>query len=319
MRNRLNFFQTTVIQLTAILFIVTGISFSQVDPLAPPPPAPSRPYTPPAPVRSEPSAGSVYSGPLSGMEFVTIPSGSFRMGSMPTEEGRDSDESPRHTVDISSFELMTTEVTQQMWGEVMGNNPSSFVSPSRPVEKVSWDDVQLFIEELNSIDTEYIYRLPSESEWEYACRAGTTTPIYSGTMNILGERNCPDLDDIAWYGGNSGVTDISNGYDSSSWEEKQYSHTRAGTHPVAAKLPNAWGLYDMLGNVWEWCEDTYQNSYEGAPTDGSAWVSSGASSRVFRGGSWFNYARHCRSASRYGNSAGTRYVDLGFRLARSVR
>jgi len=319
MRNRLNFFQTTVIQLTAILFIVTGISFSQVDPLAPPPPAPSRPYTPPAPVHTEPSAGSVSSGPLSGMEFVTIPSGSFRMGSMPTEEGRYDEESPRHTVDIFSFQLMTTEVTQQMWGEVMGNNPSRFVSLNRPVEQVSWDDVQLFIDELNSIDTEYIYRLPSESEWEYACRAGTITPIYSGTMNILGERNCPDLDDIAWYGGNSGVTDISNGYDSSDWEEKQYSHTRAGTHPVALKQPNAWGLYDMLGNVWEWCEDTYQSSYEGAPTDGSAWVSSGVSSHVVRGGSWIGYAEFYRSASRCYFSADDRLLILGFRLARSVR
>jgi len=284
-----------------------------------PPPAPSRPYTPPAPVRSEPSAGSVSSGPLSGMEFVTIPSGSFRMGSMPTEEGRDDDESPRHTVDISSFELMTTEVTQGMWGEVMGNNPSRFVSSNRPVEQVSWDDVQLFIEELNSIDTEYIYRLPSESEWEYACRAGTTTPIYSGTMSILGLNNCPELDDIAWYGGNSGVTDISNGYDSSGWEEKQYSHTRAGTHPVATKLPNDWGLYDMLGNVYEWCEDTWHSSYEGAPTNGSAWVSSGASSRVLRGGSWYYYARYCRSANRNSYSAGNRHNSLGFRLARSVR
>ncbi|MCK5035517.1 MAG: formylglycine-generating enzyme family protein [Candidatus Sabulitectum sp.] len=299
--------------------LYTGKQLIPSDMYDDPPPAPSRPYTPPAPVRTESSAGSVSSGPLSGMEFVTIPSGSFRMGSMPTEEGRGSDESPRHTVDISSFQLMTTEVTQQMWGEVMGNNPSYFVSPNRPVEKVSWDDVQLFIEELNSIDTEYVYRLPSESEWEYACRAGTTTPIYSGTMNILGERNCPELDDIAWYGGNSGVTDISNGYDSSDWSEKQYSHTRAGTHPVATKLPNDWGLYDMLGNVWEWCEDTYQSSYKGAPTDGSAWVSSGAYSRVGRGGSWLDGVGYCRSADRLGSGAGGRYSFLGFRLARSVR
>ncbi len=297
----------------------TGKQLIPSDMYDDPPPAPSRPYTPPGPVNTEPSAGSVSSGPLSGMEFATIPSGSFRMGSMPTEDGRDSDESPRHSVSINSFELMTTEVNQQMWGEVMGNNPSSFVSPSRPVEQVSWGDVQLFIEELNSIDTEYIYRLPSESEWEYACRAGTTTPIYSGIMNIIGTNNCPELDDIAWYGGNSGVTDISNGYDSSGWEEKQYSHTRAGTHPVALKQPNDWGLYDMLGNVYEWCEDTWHSSYEGAPTDGSAWVSSGASSRVFRGGSWVNYARSCRSADRFSDSAGFRSGILGFRLARSVR
>ena len=254
-----------------------------------------------------------------GMEFVTIPSGSFRMGSMSRGEGCDSWESPRHSVDISSFELMTTEVTQQIWSEVMGNNPSFFISPTRPVEMVSLQDVQLFIAELNCIDTEYVYRLPSESEWEYACKAGTITPVYSSTMDIIGANNCPELDDIAWYSGNSGVTDISNGIDSSDWIEKQYSHTRAGTHPVALKQANNWGLYDMLGNVWEWCADSWHYGYTGAPTDGSAWFSYNSRSFVVRGGSWNATPWDCRSVSRYGSSLGDRNYNHGFRLARTAR
>jgi len=299
--------------LSAAMIVSATGAVAQVDPLAP---DPEPVYRPPATTYTT-SVSEDNEGPLTGMEFVTIPAGSFRMGSMPTEDGRDDDEGPRRTVNIDSFQLMTTEVTQGMWEEVMGSNPSRFVSPDRPVENVSWEDVQMFIEELNFMDSDHTYRLPTEAEWEYACRAGTTTPIYSGTMTILGLNNCPELDDIAWYGGNSGVTDISNGYDSSGWEEKQYPHTRAGTHPVALKEPNDWGLYDMLGNVWEWCQDVYTNNYNNCPTDGSAYEGSG-SSRVERGGSWGSNARFCRSANRNFFGPDRRFSSLGFRLARSV-
>ena len=114
--------------------------------------------------------------------------------------------------------------------------------------------------------------LPSEAQWEYACRAGTETALYSGNLEILGERNAPALDPIAWYGGNSGVDfDLKDGHDSSDWSEKQYPHTRAGTRPVKLKRVNPWGLYDLLGNVWEWTQDPWHVSYQGAPANGSAW------------------------------------------------
>ena len=227
-----------------------------------------------------------------GMEFVTIPSGSFMMGSPESEDGRTDYEGPRHSVSISSFEMMSTEVTQGMWEEVMGSNPSDFTGDlNRPVENVSWNDCQDFIEKLNDLDPSHTYRLPSESEWECACRAGATDRFYWGEDSVE-----TVINDYAWWR-DSGDT----------------------TYPVATKRPNSWGLYDMSGNVYEWCEDSWHNSYNGAPTDGSAWISLGASSRMSRGGGWSSYARRCRSADRSSDSADRSGSTLGFRLARSVR
>ena len=149
----------------------------------------------------------------------------------------------------------------------------------------------------------------------------TRTPdaLRDGDLTILGKNNAPALDPIAWYGGNSGVGfDLPNGYDSSGWAEKQYSHTSAGTRPVRLKAPNDWGLYDMLGNVWEWCADTWYAGYEGAPADGSIWqdAAKAGAGRVLRGSSWLNYARSVRSASRYAHVPGNRYGLIGFRCAR---
>jgi formylglycine-generating enzyme required for sulfatase activity len=171
----------------------------------------------------------------------------------------------------------------------MGFNPARFAGDlNRPVEQVSWNDCQEFITRMNDLYPSYKYRLPSEAEWEYACRAGTTTKYYWGdAMN----------DDYCWYSDNSNST----------------------THPVGQKLPNAWGLYDMSGNVWELCEDFYHDSYSGAPTDGSAWVFSPGSVRVFRGGGWIIIAGCCRSARRNGYRPDNGSYALGFRLARSVR
>jgi formylglycine-generating enzyme required for sulfatase activity len=133
------------------------------------------------------------------------------------------------------------------------------------VEGVSWDDVQEFIAEMNKRG-EGTYRLPTEAEWEYAARAGSDTAIYTGSMTILGSNNSPELDLIAWYGGNSCV-EYSGGYDCSGWPEKQYSCSSCGTHPVAQKQPNAYGLYDMAGNVWEWTQDWFGDYPAGSVTD----------------------------------------------------
>jgi len=247
--------------------------------------------------------GDISPGPLDGMAFAYIPEGSFEMGSPSSEDGRDDDEGPVHTVHIDAFELMTTEVTQGMWEEVMGEDIYDLRDDTDPdwsirgagddyaVYYVSWNNCQEFVERLNDMDPTHTYRLPSEAEWEYACRAGTTTRYYWGDSDfesVMG-RYC-------WYTENAG----------------------SSTHPVGRKEPNAWGLYDMSGNVWEWCEDRWHDNCSGAPTDGSAWVSGGAFDRVGRGGSWYCLARFCRSARRSYFSPGSRYRSLGLRLARSV-
>ncbi|MBF0424063.1 MAG: formylglycine-generating enzyme family protein [Magnetococcales bacterium] len=249
-----------------------------------------------------------------------IPPGRFWMGSPEEEPGRLDWENQRHEVTIKKgYWLFDTPCTQALWQAVMGENPSRFRSPKRPVEQVSWDDVKKFLKKINQKITGLDLVLPSESQWEYACRAGTTTAIYSGDIRILGEHNAPALDPIAWYGGNSGIDfDLKDGLDSSSWKEKQYPHRKAGTRPVALKAPNPWGLYDMLGNVWEWCADDWHDNYEGAPLDGSPWLDAerAGGDRVIRGGSWFIDARLVRAASRVGSPPGVRDDDLGFRCAR---
>ena len=201
-----------------------------------------------------------------------IPPGRFWMGSPEDEPGRFDNEGPRHQVTLTEgYWLFDTPCTQSLWEAVMGNNPSRFQGPNRPVERVSWDDAQTFLSNINERIPGLNLVLPSEAQWEYACRAGTETAIYTGELAISGKNNAPALDPIAWYGGNSGVDfDLADGEDSSGWVGKQYPHTRAGTHPVKLKRANPWGLYDMLGNVWEWCQDHWHNDYQNAPTDGSA-------------------------------------------------
>ena len=249
-----------------------------------------------------------------------IPPGRFLMGSSDDEAGRWEYEGPRHEVTVTEgFWLFDTPCTQALWQAVMGENPSRFVSPTRPVEQVSWDDAKDFIARINERLPGLDLSLPSEAQWEYACRAGAATATYAGEMKVVGENNAPVLDAIAWYGGNSGVDfELDDGFDSSGWREKQHAHTRAGTRPVAQKRPNAWGLYDMLGNVWEWCEDDWHVGYEGAPADGSAWIDAPqrAAFRVIRGGSWSSGARLVRAACRDGAGPGYRPGSVGFRCAR---
>jgi formylglycine-generating enzyme required for sulfatase activity len=247
-----------------------------------------------------------------------IPTGRFQMGSPDNEPGRYDDEGPRHAVAIAEhFWMFDTPCTQALWQAVMGDNPSRFKSPTRPVEMVSFEDVQRFLTEINNRVPGLVLTLPSEARWEYACRAGTDTATYAGPIEILGANNAPVSDKIAWYAGNSGLGfELDNGYDSSAWPEKQYEHRKAGTHPVKGKAPNAWGLYDMLGNVWEWCEDRWHDSYKNAPTDESAWLSDSAAKRVLRGGSWGGESRLVRAACRFRNEPDDRSGSIGFRCVR---
>jgi formylglycine-generating enzyme required for sulfatase activity len=217
-------------------------------------------------------------------EMVVILSGSFDMGS-----NGDEDEKPVHRVTIGkAFALGKTEVTQGQWKAVMGNNPSN--CDNCPVAKVSWNDVQEFIRRLNA-KTGKQYRLPSEAEWEYACRAG-------GQHEYCGSN---DVGSVAWYG--AFATPAGN--------------SAKATNPVATRQANAFGLYDMSGNVWEWVEDSWHDNYNGAPADGSTWQGDGAK-RVLRGGSWFSYPQNARAAFRFWNDPANRIVDFGFRLARTL-
>ena len=229
-----------------------------------------------------------YTCPIMGAKFVLIPAGTFMMGSPEDEVGRDDDET-LHQVTISKpFYLQTTQVTQRQWEMVMGNNPSCFTGENRPVQCVSWDDVQEFISELNT-KSDKNYRLPTEAEWEYACRAGSNGRYCFGDNETL-------LGEYAWY----------------------YNNSIHETHPVGLKKPNAWGLYDMHGNVEEWCSDWYgEKYYSESPRDNP--LGPGSSSyRLLRGGSWFYSAQESRAAFRDGDNPDERGNGFGFRVGVSV-
>ena len=197
------------------------------------------------------------------------------------------DEKPVHEVTIKEgFYMGRYEVTQANWEQVMGTTPSNFKGDNLPVERVSWDDVQSFIRKLNERRDGFNYRLPTEAEWEYACRAGTTGD-YAG-----------DLNEMAWFSENS----------------------LGQPHAVGGKRPNALGLADMHGNVWEWCADYHHETYYGAPTDGSAWVTGGEMKyRVLRGGSWHGNVSALRSGGRDAAPPEHRNAFLGFRVVAIAR
>jgi len=232
---------------------------------------------------------------INALESVYIPGGSFQMGSTEYD-----DEKPLHQVTIKPFYLGKYPVTQAQWQAVMGNNPSRFKGENRPVEKVSWYDAVEFCQKLSALTGE-TYRLPSEAEWEYACRAGTTTPFY------FGETITSDL------------VNSNGNYPYGSGPKGRY---RKETTEVGLFPPNAFGLYDMHGNVSEWCEDTFHDNYQGAPTDGSVWE--GGKGLVRRGGSWEHKADgyhsdsgrtdSCRSASRDLNDPNMKLGRVGFRV-----
>jgi formylglycine-generating enzyme required for sulfatase activity len=223
------------------------------------------------------------------LELVLIPAGEFLMGSPGSDGVASGDEKPQHRVRITKpFYLGKYLVTQEQWEAVMGSNPGHFKGPKNPVETVSWDDCQAFLGKLNAKKgwqaSKFV--LPTEAQWEYACRAGSTTRYCFGDDESV-------LAEYAWYGANSGNT----------------------THPVGGKQPNAWGLYDMQGNVWEWCQDWYDKGYyTNSPSD-DPMGASGGSYRVGRGGYWYDTAGYCRSAYRGRGAPGYRSIYLGFRVA----
>jgi formylglycine-generating enzyme required for sulfatase activity len=215
-------------------------------------------------------------------EMIALPAGSFEMGS-----NIGSDERPVHHVEIKHrFAMSKTEVTQGEWKSVMGNAPAYFKNCGEncPVEQVSWDDAKAFIEKLN-IKTGKQYRLPTEAEWEYACRGGVKLNYCGGDT----------VDNVAWYSKNS----------------------TESTHSTAQKQANAWGLYDMSGNVWEWVEDNYHVDYNGAPNDGTAWLGDNTQ-HVLRGGSWNLIPELVRATVRSAGAPVLKDYYYGFRLVRSL-
>ena len=214
------------------------------------------------------------------LEMVQIPGGTFMMGSLEGEAGRDEDESPQHEIRVPGFFMGKYEITQEQYQAIMGSNPSYFKGEKRPVEQVTWDEAVEFCKKLSQ-KTGNTYRLPSEAEWEYACRAGTKTPFYFGETI---------------------TTELVN------FDGKE-------TKPVGSFLANAFGLCDMHGNVWELCQDYWHDNYNGAPTDGSAWLTGGDKTfRLLRGGSWDYNLWYCRCANRNLIIPANRYNDVGFRL-----
>jgi formylglycine-generating enzyme required for sulfatase activity len=238
------------------------------------------------------------------LHMVLIPGDTFRMGSPDDEPEREADEGPQHEVAVPTFLMGRYPITQAQYEAVMATNPATqydtdrFVAPNQPVVGVSWDNAVEFCDRLAQ-QTSRPYRLPSEAEWEYACRAGTATPFYFGKTL---------------------TTEVANYAGSYTYADGPKGENRNGTTPVDHfGIANAFGLSDMHGNVWEWCQDPWHDSYQGAPTDGSAWIEGGEStSRVLRGGSWNNGPRSCRSASRDYNDPDNRDFLNGFRVCCSA-
>jgi formylglycine-generating enzyme required for sulfatase activity len=305
-------------------------ALSALEPLPNPPPLPTVIIPPPLPtvVIKGNSYDERINISISGknpelIKMISIPQGEFLMGSPAREIGRYDDEGPQHLVRVRDFYIAQTPITQAQWravanlpqeGKLLNPNPSSFKGDKRPVEQVSWQDALEFCARL-SRHTGKNYRLPSEAEWEYACRAGTKTPFYFGhTIST----------DSANYDGN---------YVYGKGKKGQY---RQETTEVGIFRPNNFGLYDMHGNVWEWCLDPWHLNYTGAPSDGRVWDKNNNNNRyqdilnninvfiedgkthVLRGGSWYNVPWYCRSAYR-NNDDKLAYYDVGFRLALSVQ
>jgi formylglycine-generating enzyme required for sulfatase activity len=268
-----------VLILLAVAFFARRIRMPSAIP--PPTGTPTLTNSPPAASTAPVIADSAALDALRA-SFVTIPAGEFMMGA---ENGNPA-EKPAHRVRLSqSVEMSKYEITQAQWEAVMGNNPSYFKGGNRPVEQVSWYDAQEFIERLNALDDGFVYRLPTEAEWEYACRAGSNSD-YAGKPEAMG-----------WYDSNS----------------------ENMTHPVGAKQPNAWGLYDMHGNVFEWCQDWYDQDYYAQSPDVDPQGPAAGSFRVKRGGGWMFPLGFARSAARDLFAPTYRFNYVGFRLVRTRR
>jgi formylglycine-generating enzyme required for sulfatase activity len=251
------------------------------------------------------------------LEMMLIPGGTFTMGAPETEEESSDDERPEHEVTVPPFFMGKYPVTQAQWRFVaslpqvnrdLKSDPSNFKGENRPVDCVSWFDAVEYCQRLTQY-TKRPYRLPSEAEWEYACRAGTTTPFHFGETitSELANYDGTDDKDGKWSGSyGRGLKGI--------YREET---TEVGSFGVA----NAFGLFDMHGNVWEWCADQWHENYEGAPTDGSAWIEDSGNdnhSRLLRGGSWYLIPGNCRSAFRIYDHPDDAYDYFGFRVVCGV-
>ena len=238
-----------------------------------------------------------------GLEMVYIPGGTFLMGAPETEEGSQDYERPQHYVNVKPFYMGKYTITQEQWEKVvyscppvtreLNSRPARFPGDKLPVELVSWHDAVEFCARLEK-KTGQKYRLPSEAEWEYACRAGSAKPFAFGDIITT---------DVVNYDGDYSYGDALKG------------EFRGKTTPVGTFKPNAFGLCDMHGNVWEWCADTWHSNYDGAPNDGSAWMSeTNQDAKVLRGGSWLSYPQRCRSAVRINDLRDGRNYHVGFRV-----
>jgi formylglycine-generating enzyme required for sulfatase activity len=263
----------------------------------------------------QPHRAQCFTEPAIQLDLMLIPGGTFTMGSPPDDEG------PQHEVTVSTVLMGRYPVTQAQWRAIatrtdlkvntdLDPDPANFKGDTRPVEQVSWHDAVEFCDRLSRL-TSHTYRLPTEAEWEYACRAGTTTPFHFGTTITT---------DLANYRGEDGDSD-SEKYPGNYGNGPKGDYRKATTavnhfHPLA----NAWGLCDLHGNAWEWCQDHWHSNYDNAPTDGSAWLTDDQdASRVIRGGSWDSVPRNCRSACRFLNNPGLRFDRIGFRLVCEAR
>jgi formylglycine-generating enzyme required for sulfatase activity len=277
---------------------------------ATPPPLPTATPTATLIRQATPIAGQEYHDPVSGIDFVWIPEGCFLMGQTETEkqtiiqergEGAYKnyyqDELPQHEVCLDGFWMGKTEMTQAQWQQVMGSNPSRFEGDSRPVEQVSWNDAQKYLKKLNTQAGQEIYRLPTEAEWEYAARAGTTTPFYFGETISTDQANYDG--DYVYGSGKKGVD-------------------RGQTTEVGSFPANAWGLYDIHGNVWEWCQDWYGSDYYATSPKDNPQGPDTWEYRVLRGGSWDDDPHGCRSAYRSRGVPGYRGDYVGFRVVAGV-
>ena len=231
-----------------------------------------------------------------GMNFVYIPPGSFLRGSPSEEPGRESDEKQQLVTISNGYYMQTTEVTQEQWKTVMGELPLYIITCDEkcPVERVSWDEAQQFINELNNMEDSHTYRLPTEAEWEYAARAGSKTSLPNGEISVLSCAHDKNLADIGWYCGNSKIS----------------------RHQIVAqKHPNAWGLFDMHGSVWEWCSDWY-DQYPSETVTNPTGPSDGTE-RIIRGGGIADSARSCRSANRHSLRSDVEFNNIGLRIVRT--
>jgi formylglycine-generating enzyme required for sulfatase activity len=238
------------------------------------------------------------------LTMIPVKGGTFTMGCTPEQGDEcDGDEKSVRSVTVGDFSIGKYEVTQRLWKQIMGNSPSNFKGDDLPVETVSWNDVQNFIEELNE-RTGKKYRLPTEAEWEYAARGGNKSKKYKYSGSS-------DIKEVAWYYENSGDAVL----DEKNWDVDKLKSNKNRTHPVGTKSANELGIYDMSGNVWEWVSDWYGDYTSGAQTNPTG--PSSGSRRVIRGGSWSGVAGNCRVSIRNYGYPGYRFDFLGFRLVLS--